>query len=195
MTIESRLSDVEESLRLLRDADRLQGRRVSATAPTSNYYLGWNATTKKWEPKGLTLIRKLANQSKTTDTTTAADTVLKFTIGASETWFFEFFIFWQAHVDGNILMTIDVPTGATGRWALGRQQGSASLEPTYVTLAFGTDQGIEVDASSTPRGTIIFGSVLNSTTAGDVEFAWAQLASLATATTVLSASYLKAYQL
>ncbi len=51
MSVESRLKDVEESLRLLRDANRLQGRRVSATAPTDNDHIGWNATTKKWEPK------------------------------------------------------------------------------------------------------------------------------------------------
>ena len=51
MSVESRLKDVEESLRLLRDANRLQGRRVSVTAPTDNDHIGWNATTKKWEPK------------------------------------------------------------------------------------------------------------------------------------------------
>lgn len=51
MTTESRLTDVEESLALLRDADRLQGRKVSATAPSNTEVLGWNNTTKKWEPQ------------------------------------------------------------------------------------------------------------------------------------------------
>ncbi len=51
MTVESRLTDVEESLRLLRDANRLQSRSLSAAAPNDNELLGWNATTKKWEPK------------------------------------------------------------------------------------------------------------------------------------------------
>jgi len=52
LTVESRLANVEEALRLLRDANRLQRRPVSAAAPADNELLGWNATTKKWEPKG-----------------------------------------------------------------------------------------------------------------------------------------------
>ena len=51
MSVESRLTDVEEALRLLRDADRLQGRPLSAKAPTDKDALGWNDTTKKWEPQ------------------------------------------------------------------------------------------------------------------------------------------------
>lgn len=51
MSVESRLTIVEESLRLLRNANRLQGRPVSAAAPPANNLLCWNATTKKWEPR------------------------------------------------------------------------------------------------------------------------------------------------
>ena len=50
MSIESRLADVEQSLRLLRDANRLQGRRLSAKAPTAWQFQGWDAPNKKWEP-------------------------------------------------------------------------------------------------------------------------------------------------
>ncbi|KKN03770.1 hypothetical protein LCGC14_1104330 [marine sediment metagenome] len=51
MSIASRLASVEEFLRGIGNALRLQGRRVSAAAPSDNELLGWNATTKKWEPK------------------------------------------------------------------------------------------------------------------------------------------------
>lgn len=48
------LANVQEALRLLRDANRLQGRPMSAQAPTSNQLLTWNATAKKWEPSTVT---------------------------------------------------------------------------------------------------------------------------------------------
>jgi hypothetical protein len=50
MSIESRLADVEESLRLLRNANQLQSRHMSATAPASLQVIAWDATNKKWIP-------------------------------------------------------------------------------------------------------------------------------------------------
>lgn len=78
MSIESRLADVEESLRLLRDANRLQGRRVSAEAPADNAPLRWNATTKKWE--AVTLAVLTARKVSVSDSSTRA-TVLTPTSG------------------------------------------------------------------------------------------------------------------
>lgn len=62
MSIESRLTDVEESLRFLRDANRLQSRPVSAAAPAANQVLRWNGTTKKWEPAAGIATGTLANR-------------------------------------------------------------------------------------------------------------------------------------
>ena len=71
MSVESRLTDVEESLRLLRDADRLQGRRVSAAAPKENGVLGWNKATKKWEPvAGVTILDRDLTQVDVVNTAT-----------------------------------------------------------------------------------------------------------------------------
>jgi hypothetical protein len=53
MSVESRLTIVEESLKNLRDANRLQGRRFSAAAPSQGAVPRWNAITKKWEPVDL----------------------------------------------------------------------------------------------------------------------------------------------
>lgn len=50
MSVESRLIELEEAIRLIKNADRLQGRRVSAAAPSANEPMAWNDTTKKWEP-------------------------------------------------------------------------------------------------------------------------------------------------
>ncbi|KKL55084.1 hypothetical protein LCGC14_2258960, partial [marine sediment metagenome] len=50
LSIASRLAHVEEFLRGVGNALRLQGRRMSATAPTDKQVVMWNGTTKKWEP-------------------------------------------------------------------------------------------------------------------------------------------------
>ena len=73
MSVESRLTDLEESIRLLRDANRLQGRRVSATAPTDGNLLRWNATTKKWEPT-------LASEVKSVYKATVSDSSSRVTV-------------------------------------------------------------------------------------------------------------------
>jgi hypothetical protein len=53
MSVESRLARVEESLRLLRDADRLQGRRFSGAAPGLGAVPRWNTIDKVWDVEGL----------------------------------------------------------------------------------------------------------------------------------------------
>jgi hypothetical protein len=53
MSVESRLARVEESLRLLRNADRLQGRRFSAATPGLGAVPRWNTIDKVWDVEGL----------------------------------------------------------------------------------------------------------------------------------------------
>lgn len=195
MSVESRLAAVEESLRLLRDADRLQGRRVSAAAPTDQYYLAWNATSKKWEPKGFAHAVKLASQNLNDTTLEDIDDLL-FPIGANERWMFEFFIIWRAHEDGDIKFTITVPSGAAGDWALGKQTGTSSAGPSYEgNVAFGSAIDIQADASNQKRGTHIFGAVLNGATPGDVQLQAAQNDSSGTDSVVFAHSWLRAHQL
>ena len=86
-----RLADVEEKLRLLRDADRLQGRRVSAAAPDNNAPLRWNATTKKWEAtlaaSEVKTARKRSVEDSTTRVTVATPTSgKKIRITSSQVW-------------------------------------------------------------------------------------------------------------
>ena len=140
------------------------------------------------------VLTKLANQTRVNSTTLVDDDTLKFSIGASENWVFHIFVFWQASTAGDIKFNITVPSGAAGRWGLGRQQNNTAFFPTYIGLDLGTEQGVLADSSSSPRGTIISGTVFNSTTAGDVTLQFAQLASDGTASVILSASWLQAMQ-
>lgn len=50
MSVESRLTDVEESLRLFRNADRFQGRRMSAEDPADRAVIAWDDDLKKYRP-------------------------------------------------------------------------------------------------------------------------------------------------
>lgn len=77
MSVESRLTIVEEGLRLLRDANRLQGRHMSATAPTGLQVIAWDATNKKWIPFSLPSAR-VYNDANITGISDNTDTALTF---------------------------------------------------------------------------------------------------------------------
>jgi hypothetical protein len=83
VTVESRLTDVEESLRLLRDANRWQGRRISAAAPSPGAVYRWNNTTSKFEPvPGVTILDRdldTVNVANKTDETS----IYSYSIGAN----------------------------------------------------------------------------------------------------------------
>lgn len=198
MTIATRLADVEESLRLLRDANRLQGRPLSATAPTDNYYLGWNNTTKKWEPKGLTFVRKTADEVVNDSNTLQDDDALKFSIAASETWVAEFFVHFTTSLAGDIKFAVTVPSGATIRGAVSQQTGTANQNPSYLGIDTSGQARIvlaDAEGATALRMVHIPATVVNSTTAGDVQLQWAQNTADAVDTKVYTNSWLRAYQL
>ena len=89
MSVESRLLELEESLRKLRDANRLQARPLSAKAPAANEVLTWNATTKKWEPStysGANLSDKFTTRTVQMTTTQLPSTdIARFADGAGKT--------------------------------------------------------------------------------------------------------------
>ena len=196
MTIESRLSDVEESLRLLRDADRLQGRRMSATAPTDNYYVGWNNTTKKWEPKGFALVRKTATQGVPNSTTLVDDDDLKIAIGANEAWMFDACIFFEADPVPDIKIAFKVPAGATIVWGLAEDTGGGSNTPVYQTRQADDDaQTIHGSGFGTALTTHLIGTIANGGTAGDLQLRFAQnVADATNPANILPNSWLRGFR-
>ncbi len=142
-----------------------------------------------------TIVLKTSNETATSDTTLSDDAELLFAIGASETWVFEFFIIWRAHVDGDIKFTVTVPSGAAGDWVLSAQTGTAGDNPTYRgNVAFGTQISQIVDSTNQKRGAYIWGTVRNSTTAGNITLQWAQNSSSGTGTIVFADSWVRGTQ-
>ena len=196
MSVESRLADVEESLRLLRDANRLQGRRFSAEAPTDDYLIGWDNTAKKWEPKGRALVRKTANQTLNTSIALQDDDDLKIALAASETWFFEAFIVCGGPSAADIKFAFTVPAGATLLWgASGPLLGAGGTHAEF-DVATSSAAVVSYDTETgTDRSVHIRGTAINSTTAGDLQLQWAQNLSDGTNITVFANSWLKGQRL
>ncbi|KKM26367.1 hypothetical protein LCGC14_1585490 [marine sediment metagenome] len=145
---------------------------------------------------GQVIVLKTSNETIISDTTLQNDDELLFTIGANETWVFEFFVVWRAHVDGDIKFTITVPSGAAGQWVVSQQVGASSNEPTYRgNTSFGTAIAILVDATSVRRGAHIWGAVRNGATPGDITLQWAQNSSSGTGTIVFADSWMRATQI
>ena len=124
MTVESRLADVVDRLRNLGNAVRFQGRRVSAAAPSDLNFLGWNATTKKWEPKAGVLNANLDQTD--VESSTAEETLYTYTIPAD-----------TIGATGGIKLTMggDALKNAAGTLVLKVKLGSTTvLETAAMTL-------------------------------------------------------------
>ncbi len=74
-----RIEELERAVATLRgrrlsNADKIQGRPISAAAPNDNELIGWNATTRKFEPKAPTI--KTARATSNLTLTTAAQSIV-----------------------------------------------------------------------------------------------------------------------
>ncbi len=125
MSVERRLAEVEDKQRNLRNADRLQGRRVSAAAPSGLNFLGFNADKGIWEPKAGVLDADL-DQADVAEST-AEETLYTYTIPADTLGATGGF---RMHVDGDMLdnvagtLTLKVKLGSTTVYS------RAGIDPT-----------------------------------------------------------------
>ncbi|MFE7029439.1 hypothetical protein ACFU9Y_03950 [Streptomyces sp. NPDC057621] len=125
--------------------------------------------------------RKTADQSKTSTTTLGNDTHLVVPVVANATYALFLLCIFSGSTTGDIKFDWAVPSGTVLRWA--DQTGASGLNT-------------DVDVYSAPGGTTqvafqIWATVVTSSTAGNVQFRWAQNASDATATIVRANSMLQ----
>lgn len=133
-----------------------------------------------------TIVRKTADESVTSSTTLQDDDHLLLAIDASATWIFRFMIFYQAGAAEDIKFAITVPSGATI---------IAGVMNDGNNDVFTTSGGEDAVAGDGGNETVILsGTVVNSTTAGDLQFQFAQNNSGGTASIVRANSYLIAWQ-
>lgn len=143
-----------------------------------------------------TVVRKVADETVTSSTALQDDDELLFAIGASETWVMFAYLFVDGNTAGDLVVSLTGPAGATG--AVGAI-GTGTTQTTFENSAFNNQAG--AFGATLPIGTVgagnktlafVVGSIVNSTTPGNVTLQWAQKVSSATATTVFAGSFLVA---
>lgn len=135
-------------------------------------------------------VRKSSDQSVTSSTTVVNDSQLKFAVAANETYIFEAWLYTYA-ADGtpDIKVTFTGPSGSTVLWSSSQVIFNAGGSTTLTVVSAGaTTADLFVDANF--RAIQLYGTILNSTTAGDLQFQWAQNTSSANSTTVKAGSYI-----
>jgi hypothetical protein len=139
---------------------------------------------------------KSADQSITSSAVLTNDSALFVSVLASATYYFKMYIKYEGGTQGSADMKIGwaVPTGTT-----------MSYERLALNTSGAADVGTPTDQSGTPtfgsngagnsRTLVAEGTVLTSTTAGTLQFKWAQGTSNGTATIVHAGSALVLWQI
>lgn len=140
-----------------------------------------------------TTVRKASNESVTSSTTLQNDDELKYAMAANTNYHFEISVLYTGATAGDIKFSINLPSGAD-LWASGiiPSGGTVSMFGP-ITSPLGVISGLDALGTTNPTMIFIRGVVMNGSTAGDLQFQWAQNASSGTATTVYAGSYLKVW--
>jgi hypothetical protein len=134
-------------------------------------------------------VRKSADQSISNSTTPTNDTELSFAIAANETYIVGVWLgTYAANSTPCIQYNFTAPSGATTIWSPGSYYASSGggANATFATST--TSLTGFVDSNN--RVAMMFGTIANGATAGNVQLQWCQLTSSATATTVKAGSYI-----
>ncbi|KND38489.1 hypothetical protein [Streptomyces acidiscabies] len=127
------------------------------------------------------LVRKSADESVTSSTTLQNDNHLLLPVVATATYDLFLMCIFSGDTAGDIKFAWSVPSGTVLRWV--DQTGASGVATDTDTYS--------APGGSTQVGFQIWATVVTSSTAGNVQFQWAQNASSATATIVRTNSHLK----
>lgn len=141
-------------------------------------------------------VRKTANESVTLNATPQNDDHLLFAIGSNEVWIVQCVLFYTSNNTANCQIKIgwSVPASATGTWSWMATSSGAALEQGTALSIATTDNNIGATATG-DQVVRLNATVVNSSTAGNVNLQWSQSASDATATTVNANSTLLAHRI
>ena len=136
-------------------------------------------------------VRKSSDQTVTSSTTLVNDSQLKFAVAASETYIFQVWLYTYA-ADGtpDIKLTCAGPAGSTVLWSSSQviylSDGTPTLTSVQTSGATGGASSLFVDANN--RAIMLYGTIANGGTAGDLQFQFAQNTSSANGTSVKAGS-------
>ena len=140
------------------------------------------------------VVRKTADETKTSNTTLANDASLTMSIGANETWMFELSLLYLAG-NGLIKTAFTVPAGATLSASTVWSSDSAAVARRFWLSSGDASSGTFGQAGAMVQVPPIRGVVVNGGTPGSLTLQWAQFTSDASATTVKVNSTLWAVRL
>ena len=149
----------------------------------------------KWATvTGPSFVRKTADETVTSSTTLQSDDHLFFAVAASEIWVFDFTLFIVSAAAPDIRIALDVPAGATLKWAIIHEMDNNEVA-TLSVVTTGDDTSRIYGATASETMIVVRGIIVNGGTAGNVQLRWAQGTSDATGTTVKENSFLMAHKL
>lgn len=143
-----------------------------------------------------TVVRKTADETVTSSTTLQNDDHLTFAIAANEIWTVDYFLVAGAGDEAaDIKLDLAIPAGATYLIGVhGLTTGVTTYEGDLKAIADSTPWSLGID--NAVRTTILlFATVVNGATPGNVVLQWAQNASSGTGTTLVANSRLIAHKI
>lgn len=137
-------------------------------------------------------IVKPTDQQVTSSTALQNDNDLFLPVLANATYLIDFYINYSGGATGasDLLMQWSVPAGATMRYGADFQSSAGLTVVTGATYTAGTGITAGTNGTSNLMSVRGRGSLIVSTTAGNLQHRWAQVTSSATPTTVRAQSYL-----
>lgn len=139
---------------------------------------------------GVQGVIKPTDQSLTSNTTLQDDSALTLPVLAAATYFFICYLNYEgANGAGFLKWTWSVPSGAAMRYHIVRQ-GTGGGADSGLTLTDSTTTDADTLGAGNLQGLTMLGTLVMSSTAGDIQLEWAQNASNATPTIVHAQSFL-----
>ncbi len=141
-------------------------------------------------------VRKTADEAVTSSITLQDDDHLLLAIGANQTWVLEFVLFVKGDAAADFQLTVAAPTGAGGRWGMtGPSPGTTGVtagDGAFGSTTLGTERVAGLSGTTATGEAMVVAKALvrNGGTAGNATLRWAQSVSSATATTLMTDSYL-----
>ena len=141
------------------------------------------------------IVRKTADQSVSSSTTLVDDSDLVLPVGASEVWYFRFFLVYTAAAAGDLKYGFTFPTSGDLRLSVIAADSTGSITITQLSTTTSPSSTGTLSGATSYLTVPIEGVFVNSSTGGDLTLQWAQVTSSGTATTVKAHSTLWAVKL
>ena len=140
------------------------------------------------------LVVKAADESITSSTAMQNDNELVLAIPANATFVFDCYLNWEGGIGGDIKWQWTGPAGYTLRYTAAYRDPSTNNANVGTGSTGGTVNQAGGNGAGSLRAVMMNGSVVTSSTAGNLQLQWAQNSSSGTATIVHAQSYLRLYR-